>query len=129
MSVYAEITNGTVTNTVISDPTHAATQGWVLIDGITPQPSIGWGYDGKTFTAPPPPTPTPQEAALATVAQLAASLPGHIAQATTDAAAIKTLTAGASLDAAHVTALQNHADGWVTLLGGLQALLQAQGLA
>lgn len=53
MSDYAEITDDIVTNvTVADDPVFAAAMGWVLIDGLTPMPGIGWGYDGTTWTPP-----------------------------------------------------------------------------
>ena len=53
MGVYAVIDTDTVTNLVVCDDTaHADEQGWTCVDGLDPQPGIGWGYDGTTFTAP-----------------------------------------------------------------------------
>lgn len=51
MSKYAIITNGTVENIVKATPEFAAEQGWIE---ATREVSIGWLYDGQTFTAPEP---------------------------------------------------------------------------
>jgi|GEM_PF-3517146 len=52
--VYAVIQNGVVVNTIVaSQPfVDANYPGSPRIDTITPQPGIGWGYDGTTWTAP-----------------------------------------------------------------------------
>lgn len=52
MSVYAEITDSTVTNIVVcDDPDYADAQGWVPIAGVEPAPTIGWTYEGSTWTS------------------------------------------------------------------------------
>ena len=35
----------------------------VRVDNLTPQPGIGWGYNGTSFTAPAVSTPSPQQLA------------------------------------------------------------------
>jgi len=57
---FAIIESGRVAN-VIEAPSD-----WpegIRVDGMSPEPSIGWAYDGTVFTAPPaapPPTPVVQ---------------------------------------------------------------------
>ena len=48
---YAIVENGVVTNVVVWDgETPYDPEGeLVLIDGLTPEPGIGWDYDGKKF--------------------------------------------------------------------------------
>lgn len=130
MAHYAEIVNGVVANiAVCDDPAFAQAQGWVgPIDTITPHPGIGWTYDGTNWTAPTPPPPSPQQQAQEQVVQLAATIPGHITQAQADAQTIAGIAAGSPLTAEQVTAMINHANGWVSLLQGLQTLLAAQGV-
>jgi hypothetical protein len=48
MNNYAEIQNGKVTNTVISENDFAQKQGWVLIPTDL-SVGIGWEYDGENF--------------------------------------------------------------------------------
>jgi hypothetical protein len=52
MKHYAIIENSVVTNVVVWDgETPYNPDGeLVALDGVTPQPGIGWDYDGKTFT-------------------------------------------------------------------------------
>lgn len=143
---HAVIVDGTVTNVVLVDGgsedgaayLHELTSGGDTVVDITnasPQPGVGWTTSdgGQTFTAA---TVTAQEPSAAEqaqtdaqsqVAELAASIPGHITQAQTDAATIAGLTAGQTLTAEQVTAMQNHANGWVTLLQALQTLTAALG--
>lgn len=48
---YAVIANGVVENVALADAAFASEQGWVAApDHVGP----GWGYDGKTFSAPKP---------------------------------------------------------------------------
>ena len=58
MSRLALIENGVVAGVSIGDQAWADQYGWMNIDAY-PEVSVGWLYDGSTFTAPPPPTPTP----------------------------------------------------------------------
>ena len=53
-TVYAVIQDGVVTNTVVADQAFIDQHypGSPRIDNVTPQPGIGWGYDGSTWTAP-----------------------------------------------------------------------------
>lgn len=53
--ILALIENGIVRNVVLGDL--AQFPGAIDVTGVVPQPGIGWGYDGNTFTAPPPPPP------------------------------------------------------------------------
>jgi hypothetical protein len=61
--VYAVIQNGVVVNTILAtakdeqDPQFM----WVIITNLSPQPGIGWSFDGLNFTAPESnvPIPTP----------------------------------------------------------------------
>ncbi len=54
---------------------------WVDIAGLTPQPEIGWSYDGAVFAPPPPPplaqikTAKRQEFVDQTVLRMAAQVP------------------------------------------------------
>lgn len=139
MAEQALIVNGTIENVVLVDTGTAAGAAYIAalpggitavdITGITPEPGVGWTTSdgGKTFTAPPAPTPTAAQVAQAQVATLAGSIPGHITQAQTDATTIASITAGSALTAAQVTAMTNHANGWVTLLQSLQALVESMG--
>lgn len=66
--MYAIINNGLVTNTIKADAAFADLiradhDAVVEITGITPQPGIGWLYDGEVFTDPnatPDPAPVPE---------------------------------------------------------------------
>jgi hypothetical protein len=55
--VYALVKAGVVVNTILADATFAASlTGYdyvVRVDTLDPQPSIGWLYDGTTFTPQP----------------------------------------------------------------------------
>jgi hypothetical protein len=53
-TVYAVIQDGVVTNTVVADQAFIDQHypGSPRIDNVTPQPGIGWGFDGTTWTAP-----------------------------------------------------------------------------
>lgn len=60
MAVYALIIDGKVVNTILWDGPEVApmelekgTTYAEVPDGDGNQPSIGWSYDGKTFTSPP----------------------------------------------------------------------------
>jgi hypothetical protein len=56
MSKYAIVEAGTVTNVAVaSGPLES---NWISIQGIIPQPGIGWSYNGATFAPPPEPAPT-----------------------------------------------------------------------
>ena len=88
MPNYAIVTDGTVTNVVVADPS-AAQPGWAAIDGTTPTPGIGWAYDGTTWTPPAPPAPTAQQQAQATLAGIAAQLAADIAQLAVDLASVQ----------------------------------------
>lgn len=66
--VFAQIKNGTVKNTIVVDDESVLSMvqvdlmtnepyDYVLrVCNLTPQPGIGWSYDGETFTSPPIPT-------------------------------------------------------------------------
>jgi hypothetical protein len=107
---------------VQGDPT---ADGAILWSSQWSDEQISNALTSVTYQAP---APTAQETAVGQVAELAASIPGHITQATTDAATIGALTAGAALTADQVTALQNQANGWITMLEGLSALVTATGV-
>lgn len=50
----AIVENGVITNIILADSWPDA----IEVTGLAPRPSIGWTYDGTTFTAPPaPPAP------------------------------------------------------------------------
>ena len=130
MSHYAEITNGKVTNvSVCDDPSFAEQMGWIgPIDTVTPEPGVGWSYDGTTWTPPTPPPPTPQQTAREQVRTLAATIPTQISAAQADAHTIASMVAGQAPTAEQIAALTRHANGWVTLLEGLSALVTALGM-
>jgi hypothetical protein len=64
-SVFAVIDTGVVTNVVLAydsdqkDPAFV----WVDVSQMSPQPGIGWAYDGNQFSAPIQPPPPPVVAA------------------------------------------------------------------
>jgi hypothetical protein len=53
-TVYAVLEDGVVTNTVVADQAFIDQHypGSPRIDNVTPQPGIGWGFDGTSWTAP-----------------------------------------------------------------------------
>jgi len=51
MTKYAIIIDSIVANIALADGPLA--NNWVSLQGISPQPGIGWSYNGSTFTAPP----------------------------------------------------------------------------
>lgn len=55
MSKFAVVDSGIVTNIAVAGGPMASN--WISIQGITPQPGIGWSYNGSTFTEPPAPDP------------------------------------------------------------------------
>lgn len=71
VDIYAKIQGGSVINTELVDSSDSSnldpTFTWVDITSITPQPGIGWTYNGTTFTAPAPPTQTPTQIYTAVV--------------------------------------------------------------
>lgn len=75
-----------------------------------------------------PRQPTAKQAAQTNVVQLYSTIPAQITQAQADATTIATMVAGQPLNAAQITALTNHANGWVNLLQALQSLVVAAGL-
>lgn len=80
---YAIIEAGQVANVALADADFAAAQGWIAIDALDPQPSIGWTYDGTTFHAPPPPAPAIPESVSRHQARLALLGAGLLAQVDT----------------------------------------------
>ena len=52
VSNYAIVENGVVINVVVWDGESAYNPygELILVDGLTPEPGIGWDYDGNTFT-------------------------------------------------------------------------------
>jgi len=67
--IYAQIKNNKVQNTIVlEDASLESTfaQGFdvlVRIDNLTPQPGIGWSYDGMNFSAPLESSPSTQQLA------------------------------------------------------------------
>jgi hypothetical protein len=61
IKTLALIQDNKVVNTVVSDENciHELGPDYIVIDDITPQPSIGWSYENGVFTAPPPTPPPP----------------------------------------------------------------------
>ena len=60
---YALVRNGQVVNVAVVDPATSFGQAWldaaqteheavVSLDGVDPQPGIGWLYSGDSFTPP-----------------------------------------------------------------------------
>lgn len=78
MAIFAEITSGSVTNIAVAAAAGNLPAGtWVEIDAISPQPGIGWSYNGSSFTAPAQPAQTlAQKAAAALAAGLAVTSTG-----------------------------------------------------
>ena len=68
MSRYAEVVAGVVVNVAVcDDPAFAAARGWVgPVDTLHPEPGVGWGFDGTTWT-PPAPRVAPGAAEQATL--------------------------------------------------------------
>jgi len=75
-TVYAVIQDGVVINTIVADQAFIDQHypGSPRIDNVTPQPGIGWGYDGATWTAPQ----TFAIVSAGTVAQVVTGLPSKI---------------------------------------------------
>jgi hypothetical protein len=48
----AIIQDGKVVNIAVASQEFADSQGWVVVDGLDPQPQIGSSYDGSVFSAP-----------------------------------------------------------------------------
>jgi hypothetical protein len=62
MMRYLEVNDGLVTGgPYLCDDDEFVTEiGWVgPIDGMTPEPGVGWSYDGTTWTPPPPEAEVP----------------------------------------------------------------------
>lgn len=57
MARFAIIEDGNVVNIVEAEADFAASQGWIDAQDAT----IGWLYDGQTFSPPPPPQKSPEE--------------------------------------------------------------------
>lgn len=58
VSTYAKIDSGNVVQKQMLDPdvdTMDTNYTWVDVGSLSPQPDIGWSYDGSKFTPPPPP--------------------------------------------------------------------------
>jgi len=57
--IYAQISGGVIVNTLVLDdltylPLFEAGFDYCLqVDNLTPQPGIGWTYDGTNFYSPP----------------------------------------------------------------------------
>ena len=75
-TVYAVIQDGVVVNTIVADQAFIDQHypGAPRIDNVTPQPGIGWGYDGTTWTAPQ----TFAVVAAGVVTQIVSGLPSKI---------------------------------------------------
>jgi hypothetical protein len=59
MSRYAVIKGTLIDNVVIADNPLDIGGKWICLDNISPEPCIGWSYDGENFAPPPPPPPLP----------------------------------------------------------------------
>ena len=72
MSIYAVIgADGIVSNMVVSDEAMNLDGVWINVDNVSPQPGIGWSYDGSTFAPPPaPPAPPPQPPIISKIAMI-----------------------------------------------------------
>jgi hypothetical protein len=88
-TVYAVIQDGLVTNTIVAEQAFIDQHypGSPRIDNVTPQPGIGWGYDGTTWTAPQ----TFAVVAVGIVAQVVTGLPSKISAQYPGAIRIDTL--------------------------------------
>lgn len=93
MSLFAELVEGVAMNIVIAEEDFAADLGLVgPLDGLDPQPGIGWSYDASTatWTAPTPPPLTAQQQAQVdaadTIAQLQANQGALLTQMKADIA-------------------------------------------
>lgn len=52
-----------IVNIAAASREFAEAQGWIVIDNITPEPQIGWAYDGSVFIEPEPEPITPYQVA------------------------------------------------------------------
>jgi hypothetical protein len=69
VAIFAQIISGTVANVAIASASANLPTGvWVRVDTLTPQPAIGWAYNGSVFTAPSAPTQPPSQRAAALLA-------------------------------------------------------------
>lgn len=66
--IYAAFVSipGEIVNTIIAEPEDVKDENynWVDITDVDPQPSIGWTYDGTTFSAPVSPDPAPDQSGV-----------------------------------------------------------------
>ncbi|MCW2497851.1 hypothetical protein [Jatrophihabitans sp.] len=53
--VYARVSGNVITNVVVATPSFAATQGYLRIDSLSPQPGPGWTRHGGSWQPPAPP--------------------------------------------------------------------------
>lgn len=105
------------------------------ITAVTPLPSMGWSWGPKGYTAPAQPVlPTPsaaevaRESAKKNVKDLFTAIPQDIVQAQADAQTISEISLNQNLNSAQIKALINHANGWVSILQALEALVVSLGL-
>lgn len=110
MAVFAIIQGGVVVNTVVVTPVIGTANGWVEIDSLNPQPSIGWTFNGSIFS---PPTPNPLQVNQSTIISAVAS---HLTQVE---AWIAANPSGAVLTAAQTLFLAKMLDGLGLLILGL----------
>lgn len=57
---WAHLSSGVVDNVILLDPDDCGgypLAGLVQVDGITPQPGIGWTYNGSVWAPPAPEAP------------------------------------------------------------------------
>jgi hypothetical protein len=119
VGLYATVTNGVCTEITDYDTPPSGLVG--PLEGITPQPEVGWAYDGTTWT------PSAAYQARQQLGPFIQAIPGYITQAQADLTTMQGLQAGQPLTAAQVAVLNNWAKGWVTLLQALQVLMTSMG--
>jgi len=133
MGLFAILDNGatgTVTNVAVADQAHATAMGWVgPLDSLSPQPGIGWSYNGATWTAPTPPPPTAAETALVTLQTMLAQQGALQTQLEADIASV-TGTGWANLTAAEQQAIIGRilSDGLGSAMQAIVAHLTVDGI-
>ena len=132
VSTWAHLdASGVVTNVSVGDAEWGSSQGLTCLDGIDPQPGIGWTLANGTWTAPAPPALTPEQQAkqqaIATLQDFSAQQPTVAAQLEADIATV-TGTGWDTLTTADRQAIvARMLNGFGTLMTAVQACITATG--
>ena len=130
VSTWAHLdASGVVTNVSVGDAEWGSSQGLTCLDGIDPQPGIGWTLANGTWSAPTPPAPTPEQqakaAAVSTLQTLSAQQPTIAAQLEADIATVTGTGWDTLTQADRQAIVARMLNGVRTLMDALQAYITA----